>query len=45
MEKNSSFGSISQDRIKTILDVMSEDSAVSGDSVKMFADTFGSFSR
>lgn len=43
MEKNSSFGSISQDRIKTILDVMSEDSAVSGDSVKMFADTFGSF--
>lgn len=34
MEKNSSFGSISQDRIKTILDVMSEDSAVSGDSVK-----------
>ncbi len=43
MEKNSNFESISQDRIKTILDVMSEDAALPGDSVKMFADTFGSF--
>ena len=43
MEKSSGFESISQDRIKTILDMMSEEPALSGDSVKMFADTFGTF--
>lgn len=43
MEKNSGFESISQDRIKNVLDVISEDAALPGESVRKFADTFGSF--
>ncbi len=43
MDKSLSLESTSQDKIKTILNAISEDEALPGEFVKIVADTFGSF--